>query len=114
MAGALATVWVGPGALLVTSGPLPNREAPSELQQCCPYYPYDGSITFVRIQTASYGGGFRGGRGWAHDLPGRRHQHLRDPPGVYDAGHPRAPRGRQRPSEAFRIGVNYFIYAVTH
>ena len=38
-------------------------------QQCCPYYPYDGSLTFVRIRTASYGRGFRGGGGWAHDYP---------------------------------------------
>ena len=48
MVGALAT-------LLVPSGPLPKHTAPPEPQQCCPYYPYDGSLTFVRIRTASYG-----------------------------------------------------------
>lgn len=35
------------------------------------YYPYDGSVRFIRIQTSSGGrgrfGGFRGG--WAHDYP---------------------------------------------
>ncbi len=39
------------------------------VQGCCPHYPYEGSLTFVRIQTASYRGyrGYRGG--WSHDYP---------------------------------------------
>jgi hypothetical protein len=43
---------------------------PEEQQGCCPYYPYDGGWTFVRVHTASaYGGGFRRGGGWSHDYP---------------------------------------------
>ena len=37
--------------------------------QCCAYYPYDGSMRFVRIQTASRYGGFGRFGGWAHDYP---------------------------------------------
>ncbi len=52
--------------------PLPGHAALVEPRQCCPYYPYDGSLTFVRIRTASpYGGSRRWGGwgGWAHDYP---------------------------------------------
>lgn len=58
---------------------LPTRDGDSEVrvaaaapapaaQSCCPYYPYDGSLRFVRIQTSSrYGRYGRGG--WSHDYP---------------------------------------------
>ena len=59
-------------AVAVTSAapdPAPEPTATAEARQCCPYYPYDGSLTFVRIRTASPYGGWRGRGGWAHDYP---------------------------------------------
>ena len=67
-AGALLAVSVV-ATLSVAADPLPGPTDRPTAQQCCPYYPYDGSLTFVRIRTASYGRGFRGGGGWAHDYP---------------------------------------------
>jgi len=40
----------------------------SAVQGCCAYYPYEGYLTFVRIQTSSGWGGYGRG-GWAHDYP---------------------------------------------
>lgn len=55
--------------LSVVSHPAPEPTATLGAGQCCPYYPYDGSLTFVRIRTASPYGGWRGWGGWAHDYP---------------------------------------------
>jgi len=46
--------------------PAPPEPATTPLQY--PFYPYDGSITFVRIQTRGYYGRGRRG-GWSHDYP---------------------------------------------
>ena len=75
----MAGLAVAAGAVIgAISSPGDGHEPPfvpalapeSSAQGCCAYYPYDGSWTFVRIQTNS--GYSRFGRsygGWAHDYP---------------------------------------------
>jgi hypothetical protein len=63
LASSLASPRPQPAAARPT--PLQRREV--ESAQGYPYYPYDGSWTFVRIQTRGFGGGGRGG--WSHDYP---------------------------------------------
>ena len=64
-----ATAWIAPTR---DGNPRPivsTRTPDDAVQGCCAYYPYDGSLTFLRIQTNS---GYRGyGRfgGWSHDYP---------------------------------------------
>ena len=77
------TLVVGVSALTLTAAawavsirddpPRPVLSTPTydrAMQGCCAYYPYEGFLTFVRIQTSSGYGGFRRyGGGWAHDYP---------------------------------------------
>ena len=64
-----ATAWIGsipdgyPRGLVST----PARDGTA--QECCAYYAYDGSWTFVRIQTNSRRGRYGRFGGWAHDYP---------------------------------------------
>ncbi|MGD8873418.1 MAG: hypothetical protein PVJ80_17720, partial [Gemmatimonadota bacterium] len=74
MTGRAGLTIVG-AVLLALDGAAPSEDTRRDTevtrrQSCCPYYPYDGAWTFVRIQTASfYGGGSRFRGGWSHDYP---------------------------------------------
>ncbi|MDH3208670.1 MAG: DUF4159 domain-containing protein [Gemmatimonadota bacterium] len=65
-----AAVGAVSAVTIAVTGGIALRDPPAPAAQgCCAYYPYDGAWTFVRVQTASGYGGFRGGGGWSHDYP---------------------------------------------
>ena len=61
-----ATAW----GVSMRDGHLAYTPAPDRTPQgCCAYYPYEGSLTFVRIHTASPYDGYGRWGGWSHDYP---------------------------------------------
>jgi len=56
-------------AMSASSVPGATGANDASARQGYPYYPCDGSWTFVRIRTNGGGFGRRGGSGWAHDYP---------------------------------------------
>ena len=64
-----ATAWIVSTRDGHLPSPVSTPASDRAVQGCCAYYPYEGSLTFLRIQTASPYGGYGRYGGWAHDYP---------------------------------------------